>query len=197
MEATGAQITIAVAAIATAIIISLSWITTLLMSKRTLSQQSFIDLQKQYREPLMAGAIMALQNTLRGRGIESMKKDYEADLKRWEGRGHNIGLEKDLYNSLHIQRRLVSHFYHQMEDLYIYRVIKPKVLFRIWKLSALKIIDEIIIPLEDLIRERYEESKPGDVPVLRKLYTASKLSTDGKCARLRQVNKYLKSQSQG
>lgn len=78
-----------------------------------------------------------------------MKKDY---IKKWEESRGSGGTIDDLYNNLHLQRRFVSHFYHQKADLHMNKVIPRKVLFRVWTKGDLSIIPEIIIPLENAIK---------------------------------------------
>jgi hypothetical protein len=181
------QLIIAGAAVATAIFIY----GTLRTSKLSLRQQSFADLEKEYRTPLMGGIIDSLWSMYKEchENIEEMIKRYKKD---WERNRGSIGTLDDLNNNLHLQRRLISQFFHQMADLYLNKALPPKMIFRIWSNKDLDIIPEIIIPIEDEIRKKRGLNEDIKKHIIFKLYKASELYAGGMKAKPRNVDRFLK-----
>jgi hypothetical protein len=86
---------------------------------------------------------------------------------------------KRISNSLSYQRRLVANFYYHLAELHTLNMIPDDILFLIWGSSDLKILKNIIIPLEEMqeLISLYDEEKEGKIKdkleKLEKLYEDS------------------------
>jgi len=60
---------------------------------------------------------------------------------------------KVVQNTLHYQRRLVSHFYQHLAALYVNKILTKDIVYKNWSEADLRIIPEIIIPIENKLRE--------------------------------------------
>jgi len=74
-----------------------------------------------------------------------------------------------LENTLDYQRRLVSQFYDHLAALYVNNIIDLDIILKIWHKSDLKIIEDVIVPMEEeLIRIERLEKEPN-YSILRQL----------------------------
>lgn len=111
-------------------------------------------LRKEYREREMEYALTVMSD-FKGISDENTVERYE---KSSDG-------DKDSC------RRKVSHFYKELADLYADHVLRPKkFLFNIWPEPDLRIIKEVIIPIDDNIREKGGREKLPKDNNLWKLY---------------------------
>lgn len=112
---------------------------------------------RDYSQNDMAQAVSRLWNFWRdcSKNGEVVEKKFEGDLK---SKG---GSESSPVAKLDNSRRRVSHFYQRMAGLYAISVLPGSVLYRHWQEKDLRIIPEIIIPMEEaLMRSRGED--PGN-----------------------------------
>jgi len=142
----------AIAAILAALFAAFAWS----VSKKTLVHQTLLDLQKEYRSPQMLFAVEKLRDFYREYGPEKFVDKYE-EIRR-EEQNWVLKLDKNqqieaVQNTLHNQRRLVSHFYQQLATLYINRVLPKDIVYKSWSEADLRIIPEVLIPIENRLRE--------------------------------------------
>ncbi len=156
----------AVAAISTGFFIFLTWRT----SRKIFIHQTLANLEKEYRSPEMGFSIDELWKKYHevSKNTKLMVKNY---IKEWDKGGG--GTIDDLNNNWHLQRRRVSQFYHSLGNLYTSGVLPPELIFSKWSKGDLKIIPDILIPIEDAIRERRKQGPMGEEHALKKLYCAS------------------------
>jgi uncharacterized protein (DUF2062 family) len=142
----------AIAAILVSLIVGfLAW----MIYRLTLRYQALVTIQKDYRSNQMGYAVNLLwrfyreccqgdANTLRTKYNEFYKKEQkEVDEK--EGVEKIAARETTLDN----QRRVVSHFYSHLADLYANKILPPKYIFETWSKHTLVIIPCILIPMEN------------------------------------------------
>jgi len=126
------------------------------LQKRILIHQSLLSLQKDYRSPQMLYAVRTLWDFYREHGTEKFVEKYEKireEELKWIltiDRQNRIEAEQ---TTLHYQRRLVSHFYNQLATLYVNNVLPKDIVYRNWSEADLSIIPEILIPIENKLRE--------------------------------------------
>jgi hypothetical protein len=74
--------------------------------------------------------------------------------------------------TLHYRRRIVKEFYNSLAGLYELKVLPGKVIYTYWSAAELKVIPEILIPLETAVaRELRIETELGDwLQRLQRLY---------------------------
>jgi hypothetical protein len=110
------------------------------VSKRQLKSQIIGDLLKEYRSVEMGNAIRRLYEEFEQCGgiasklIESYENKYNS--------------EKHCRESLHHQRRIVSNFYQHVCTLISNGIIEDTILYSLWTKDNLKIIPDILLPIE-------------------------------------------------
>jgi hypothetical protein len=110
------------------------------VSKGQLKSQIISDILKEYRSVEMGSAIRRLHEEfeqcekIESKLVDSYKNKYES--------------EKTCRESLHNQRRMVSNFYQHVSTLISNGVIKNTVFYSIWTKDDLKIIQDILLPIE-------------------------------------------------
>ncbi len=165
----------AITAIISVVISVFSW----RVSKSTLTHQMLIDLQKEYRSAEMLFAVRTLWEFYREHGKEKLVQAYEQCreqdrqmVSRLSGT-QKLDAEK---MTLHYQRRLVSHFYAMLANLYRSNVLPEQLLFEHWSQAGLRIIPDILVPIENNLRQvlSYPSLPPLDAnSALLILYAAS------------------------
>lgn len=126
------------------------------VQKTILIHQSLLHLQKEYLSPHMLLAIRTLWDFYRQYGRENFVEKYmeiRAEEHEWI-----LSLDKQKrieaeQATLHYQRRLVSQFYTQLATLYVNKVLPKDILFKAWSEADLRIIPDILIPIENKLRE--------------------------------------------
>jgi len=126
------------------------------LQKRILIHQSLLSLQKDYRSPQMLYAVSTLMDFYREHGPKKFVEKYEE--RREKERKWILTIDRQsrieaMQSILHYQRRLVSHFYNQLATLYINEVLPKDIVYRNWSEADLRIIPEILIPIENKLRE--------------------------------------------
>ena len=124
--------------------------------KRTMIHQALLDVQKDYRSPQMQYAVRTLWQFYKEHGKEKLVEKYEEI--RDEEQIWILSLDKQErveaeQSTLHYQRRLVSHFYQHLTALYVNKILPKDIVFSIWSEADLRIIPEILIPIENKLRE--------------------------------------------
>jgi hypothetical protein len=110
------------------------------VSKGQLKSQIISDILREYRSAEMGNAIRRLHEEFEQCGkdasklIESYEKKYDS--------------EKHCRESLHHQRRIVSNFYQHVSALISNGIIENTVFYSLWTKENLKIIPEILLPIE-------------------------------------------------
>ncbi|MCK4332627.1 MAG: hypothetical protein KAV40_03505 [Thermoplasmatales archaeon] len=118
------------------------------ITTKTMWHQALPDVQKDYRSAEMLSAIETLWNFYRdckSRKL-SLSKEYE----------NRVNAEKIQISQRHIKideglsykRRLVTHFYYHLGDIYKRGILPEKIIFDHWNPVDLDIIFDIIIPLD-------------------------------------------------
>ena len=126
------------------------------VGKTTLLHQGLVDVRKDYRSPEMQYAIETLWDFYREHGREKLAEKYEEirqEEKKWISSLEKQGRIEAERSTLHYQRRLVSHFYQHLAGLYVNGVLPKKTLHKIWSKEALRIIPDILVPIENKLRE--------------------------------------------
>jgi hypothetical protein len=78
--------------------------------------------------------------------------------------------------TLHYQRRVVSHFYQFLATLHDLGAIADSMLYSYWGERTLRIINDIIIPVEIMLAEKFKTDSPGfraTIESLQRLYEGS------------------------
>jgi hypothetical protein len=162
-------------------------------SKRTTLHHVLEDIRKDYRSPEMHHAVKTLWEFYRdcqSKGEDFVEKYFQIlknDNQRLSSLKENekIKAERD---TLHYQRRLVSHFYQYVASLYVNKILPGKVIFKAWIEDDLRIIPNIIIPIEKRLPEiiktpKYQPINNQDIPwwlsPLFRLYIDSKKASKG------------------
>jgi hypothetical protein len=145
----------------------LSWRT----SKLTALHNVIEDIRKDYRSPEMHHAVKTLWEFFKDcrskredfvvRYFKILKDDNDRICKLNED--ERIKAEKD---TLHYQRRLVSHFYQYVSSLYVNKILPRNIIFKTWIEDDLRIIPDIIIPIEKKLPEIIKT--PDYIPVDKK-----------------------------
>lgn len=140
-----------VIALASAIFTLLLW----LHQRKSMFHQALMDVQKEYRSAEMLYAVRELWNFYRTHPKDELVKEYERI--RLEDEQRISALDKldrlkHERNTLHYYRRLVSHFYHHLGALLINGILPRDIIFRSWSESDLRIIPEILVPIENNLR---------------------------------------------
>ena len=116
--------------------------------------------------------------------IERYEEIRQEDEKRISSLEERRRVEAE-QTTLHYQRRLVSHFYQYVAALRANGVLPKGIVYKTWSEEDLRIIPNIIIPIEIKLREVIQtpqlepvdkDNLPDGLSVLYKLYTDSKES---------------------
>ena len=130
------------------------------IAHRTMIHQALEDVQKDYRSPEMHHAIRALWQLYIQFG-DNLANEYDNIRQHEDSWIFSLPNERDRIEAervtLHYQRRLVSHFYKHLAALYVNKVIAKDVLFSIWSEVDLRIIPQILVPIENKLREVLRE----------------------------------------
>ena len=142
----------AIAAIASVLFAGRVW----RIAKRTMIHQALLEIQKDYSTPQMQYAVRTLWDFYREHGKANFVEEYDKKRKeddKWvsgQERQKRIEFEKA---TLHYQRRLISHFYQHLAALYINKILPKGIVYSNWSEADLRIIPEILIPIENKLRE--------------------------------------------
>jgi hypothetical protein len=174
--------------IASVIFAGLAW----LVANRSLKYQMLTELMHQYAQPAMGEAVATLHDFFHhdcDKKLTGMKKKFKDDIKLLDKKKKKEKLtdkEEEIakgITKIDNARRQVSHFYQRMAALHEGHVLPDKILYRIWNEETLEIIQEIIIPLEEVLiksiqeKEKRHKKRLEDNEVLKmliKLYGHSK-----------------------
>jgi len=156
-------------------------------AQRTL-HQVLEDIRKDYRTPEMYHAVRTLWEFYKDcqKNNEDFVDKYcrilGEDNKRLSRLDENLKLEAE-QNTLNYQRRLVSQFYQHVAALYSTKVLPSNIVFRTWVEEDLRIIPNIIIPIETRLLQVVQTPPPHPIDensltvrlsALYKLYKDSK-----------------------
>ncbi len=155
----------------TAIATTKSWKT----SKNVAGIQLFKELVIDYRSSEMLHAIVKLKDI-----FDKCGREKNLLIKRYIEM-----LKEDPQSQLHEQRRIVTHFYSMMALLYVKEWIPNDMVHTNWSEFDLRIIPEILVPIEtiaiprlykrpDILQKKY----PKTVKNMMKLYNDSKKLSD-------------------
>lgn len=154
-----------------------------LNSKKTMLHQAFLDVQKDYRSPEMGYALHTLWNFYRDECNEdkkTLKKKFKTKFLK-EGKEIKKLKIKDRIefakNTIDFQRRLVFHFYAHLADLYRVKILSEENIFDYWNWHNLRVIPNIIIPLNDSLNEILKSRE-------KKIYTPEKIEEINTLTRL-------------
>jgi hypothetical protein len=152
------------------------------VAKRTMTHQALIDVHKDYRSPEMLYAVDILWNFSRKHGKDNLVQEYENIRAKEKQKILNIDnheeREKAVRNSLHYHRRLVSHFYQHLAALYVNNILTKDIVYKNWSEADLRIIPEVLIPIENKLREVLHKPPLGPLDLncaLLVLYRDSKI----------------------
>lgn len=138
------------------IFVSLTW----WVADRNLKRQAIFDMFKDYRSPQMQYALATLWDMYRAKGKDNFLDEYETIYKKEKQQIQGEQLKnkiKSTEGSLDAQRRMVSQFYGHLTTLYNQKIFPKRIIFKTWKKEDLEIIDVIIIPMENKLREMRNE----------------------------------------
>lgn len=150
-----------IVAIASALFVYAYW----RIAKKTMIHQALLDVQKDYRSPQMLYAVRTLWQFYREYGKERLIEEYEKIRKSEEQWISNLDKQKRIeaeQSTLHYQRRLVSHFYQHLAALYVNGILSKDIVYSNWPEENLRIIPEILIPIEDKLYEVFYSLGPLD-----------------------------------
>ena len=136
-------------------------------NKRNMWHQVLLNVQKEYRTVEMDYAIHTLWNFYRKECNENEKtlkdkyeKIYNYELEHLEELGKKAKKQKNPTEIIEYkkvtfdtQRRLVSHFYYHLEDIYKKGILPKDIVFDFWSHDTLMIIPYILIHLNDKLKE--------------------------------------------
>jgi hypothetical protein len=132
--------------------------------------QVLVDILMDYRSPEMLLAVRTLWDLWRS-DRDGFVERYETQRKREADAIAALPPEKRLEAeraSLHFHRRLVSQFYSFVAGLYELGIIPKRILYTHWGEADLRIIPQILLPIEERLGEALGTS-PGSGPTLRRL----------------------------
>ena len=147
------------AIIISAVAVLFAWLTWQ-TAKRTMFHHVLEDIRKDYRSPEMHHAVKTMRDLYRTHR-DNFVEEYEKRRKKDDERISNLAEEKRVEaeaGTIHFQRRLVSHFYQYVAALYLNHILPKDLVFKTWSESDLRIIPEIIVPIETKLREVLNES---------------------------------------
>lgn len=133
--------------------------------------QALTAIQMEYRSPEMLDAVSTMWRFFRANGRNGLLPAYdaafEADMKAVAAADPRERLEI-LKTTLHYKRRLVSTFYVLLAELYTARVYPRKQLFTAWSKGDLRIIPDILLPIEEHLGKQFHTGRPKRL--MEKLY---------------------------
>ena len=140
-----------ITAVAATVVGVIAW----MIYRLTLRYQALVAIQKDYRSHQMGYAVDTLWrfyrercqgdgNTLRQKYHTIYKKDQN-DVDKKEKAKQIEARETTLDN----QRRIVSHFYSHLANLYVNKILPPAYIFENWSKYDLEIIPCILLPMEN------------------------------------------------
>ena len=123
--------------------------------------QNLMDRISLYFSPEMLSAIQHIWGFYREHGDQEFLNKYIvvmlAENKIMESLSPSERLDFQL-NSLHYQRRLVTHFWRGVAILIENNLVPRKAVFNWWAKDDIEIVDKILIPLENKVAEYYQVS---------------------------------------
>jgi len=167
-------------ALAAAVFAGLTWWN----SKQTMRHHIIEDIRKDYRSLEMHHAVKTLWQFYKD--CNKDEKDFvgeylkilDKDEKKLSNLEEHQRVEAER-STIHYQRRLVSHFYQYVAALYDNKILTGDIVFKTWAEEDLRIIPNIIIPIEIKLHEIIHtqplqpinvENLPSSLSVLYKLY---------------------------
>ncbi len=132
---------------------------------------ALMDIHSTYWSVEMLDAIISLNRVADGVAPEQLEARYEETLDgemeqlQQVPAGDRIAY---LRTTLHHKRRLVSHFYNHLAFLLEHRILEEEIIFTDWQSGDLRIVAEILLPIEGLLGEKLDTG--ADTSLLRKLY---------------------------
>jgi hypothetical protein len=136
--------------------------------------QVLVSVLQDYRSPEMLWAMNSLWRFRREHGdkfVQSYMEQWQKDDERIAGLPDDQQLAATAA-TLHCRRRTVKEFYNLLAGLRDLQVLPQEVLYTYWNEAELKIIPEILIPLEMAVAQRLrsEEQLGGWFTRLRRLH---------------------------
>ncbi len=107
--------------------------------------------EKEYWSEEMMIAIKDLWDFYRE--CEKYDCDIKTEFLKRKNEEENPFIEPE--DTLNYKRRLLTHYYHHLSALYFHRILPKKMIFDWWMPNDLKIIDLIIIPLQEALNEQF------------------------------------------
>ena len=137
-----------------------------LIARKALRLGMLKELMRTYSTPETGDAVRTLWD---------FYKDCDKNSNKVHGKFKGLlEAKNDQTKIINDSRRSVSHFYQLMAAMYHRRVVDSKLLFKFWQERDLKIIRDVIIPLEKALFEYLEdESNNKTFELLNALYEAS------------------------
>jgi hypothetical protein len=138
-------------AFAAAVFAGLAWWN----ARQTMRHHLISELRKDYLSPQLHHAVKTLWQFYEECG-ENFVEKYEEKRKEeeeWLSNLNRLEMIKAEQSTLHYQRRLLSHFYQYVATLYLDKILPKGIVFKTWSESDLRIIPEVIVPIENKLRE--------------------------------------------
>lgn len=139
-----------------------------LFTRMALRYQILAQLMRDYADPAMGEHVKTLHETCR---------PYKSD---WSGLETKLKTDvSDFKKNLNKARRPVSHFYQRLAVLYKHswwfgKCFFGKIIFVLWSERDLRIIPDIIMPLETALVQSRNEKLGNELDLLWDLYKAAK-----------------------
>jgi hypothetical protein len=138
------------------------------------SQHVLFELLEQFRSAEMMLALVTLWRFRHEHGDQCVPV-YLETWRQDEERISKLSAEAQveaMRGTLHYRRRIVKEFYNSLAGLYELKLLPRNVIYTYWSAAELKVIPEILIPLETAVaRELRIETELGDwLPRLERLY---------------------------
>lgn len=137
------------------------------VAKKTMIHQVLMDIQKDYSSPQMFYAIKTLKQFYKEHVKDNFVDKYESIRMEDEARISNLQeherVQAQQY-TLHYQRKIVTSFYDHLASLYKSEILPKSLVMTKWSESDLRIIPEIIIPIENKLRETLHEPPLAPLP---------------------------------
>lgn len=132
---------------------------------------TLMDIHSTYWSVEMLDAIISLNRFADAVPLEHLRASYEETLDaEMEHLKQVPARDRIAYlrTTLHHKRRLVSHFYNHLAFLLEHKILEEEIVFTDWQTRDLRIIPEILLPIEGLLGEKLETG--ADTSLLRRLY---------------------------
>jgi len=181
-------------------------------SRRNVRHQALLNIHKDFRSPEMLSALDGIWKFYRDikkkqPGLENeplkfneiLKEEYIIIHKKQRNDIANNVLKAE--KSLNHKRRYITHFYVHLASLYKHKMLPPKMIFDWWVPSDLKIINDLIIPLQEAASElcepehleiTSEELKFSLEPLLKLVYDGKLYYDENKKNQISKYNIYKK-----